>query len=143
MKRALLLLVLLLPAVGSAQVHQRGLEWTCSVDGTLDSAVLCVVAPEPGMRRYITGIVAQSNTATAAKFNVYYGTGTVCNTGTTGLFPTFAGFDSPRFVAAGNAAPPTAPALPTPLVVPGGNDLCVQGNEFDAVTVDISGYVAP
>ena len=141
MKRWLLLLILALPVVGSAQGRSSGVYWTCSVDNVADSDTACIEAPEPGMRRYVTDIVAQSTTATAGLFNLYYGTGLNCVTGETKLFPPIG--NNATFAAAGNADMPTLAVLATPIIVPGGKALCVLGDPSNAVTVQISGYLAP
>ena len=138
---ALIVMALLLPAKGETQI--TGYLWTCSLDNLADSNTVCVVAPEPWMRRYITDISAQSTTANAGLFNLVHGTGTNCATGETQLFPPIGGASASRYAAAGNVVAPTVAVLGQTIIVPSGKDLCAIGDATNAVTIQISGYVAP
>jgi hypothetical protein len=144
MRRApfLIALALLLPTVSSSQ-EPEGYPWTCAQDDLADSITLCVVAPEPTMRRYITDIVAQSTTSTAGQFNLYHGTGSNCGTGETDMFPSTGGAAASRFLAAANTVKPTMIGFVTPLLVPAGKDLCVLGDGGNSITIQVFGYVAP
>jgi hypothetical protein len=120
-----------------------GLQFTCAADdigATLTRLTGCI-APEPGMRRYVTDIVAQSTTTTSGQFILRFGTGTNCGTGTTSLLPSAA--TAARIASPANTAAPTVISFRSPLVVPSGKDLCVLGVATNTTTIQVSGYVAP
>jgi hypothetical protein len=140
-----IVLALLLPATGETQAVV-GQPWTCAVDNQDDSTVRCIAAPEPGMRLYVTDVLAQSTTATAGLFNLVHGTAAAlggsanCATGETTFFPPGA---VSRYAAAANTLPATSYRPRQPLIVPAGRDVCVVGDGGNAVTVQLFGYVAP
>jgi len=129
------------------KAQTSGLQFTCSADNiaaTLTKLTNCDDADlpaQPGMRRYITDVVAQSTTTTAGQWILRYGTGTNCGTGTTSLLPSAA--TVVRLAAPANTAAPTIIPLRTPVIVPSGQDLCVLGVATNTVTIQVNGYVAP
>ena len=156
MKRAawivLALAVVVFVARGQAASSVSGTRWTCSVDDVADGLALCIAAPEPGQRRYITDIIAQSTTATAGLFQLQYNTTTAaggaanCGDGTGGttlIPPGKDAGDAGRYAAAGNTARATVIRLSPPIIVPAGQDLCALGDATNSITIQISGYVAP
>jgi hypothetical protein len=133
---------LLVPRAARAQ-SIAGLQFTCAADdigATLTRLTGCI-APEPGMRRYVTDIVAQSTTTTSGQFILRFGTGTNCGTGTTSLLPSAA--TAARLASPANTAAPTIITLRSPLVVPSEKDLCVLGVATNTTSIQITGYVAP
>jgi hypothetical protein len=141
-----IVLALLLPATGETQAVV-GQPWTCSVDEQDDSTVRCIAAPEPGLRLYITDVVAQSTTSTAGLFNIVQGTATAqgggadCSTANANMLPaTDAGA---RFAAAANTSAATAYRPSSPVIVPTGRDVCILGDAGNPVTVQLFGYTAP
>lgn len=155
MKRALLILcaVALIVAPSVKAQNSAGIPWTCGLDDVVDSPTLCIAAPEPGMRRYITDIAAQSTTALGAGlFEIQYNTAAAlggaanCHDGIDGttIFPP--GIDplaGGRFAAAINTSKTTAVTFNQPLIVPAGKDLCVLGDGTNSVTIQLVGYTAP
>lgn len=154
MKRALLILLavaLLLPSGSRAQSGYLGQAWTCSLDNLADTITLCVSAAEPGMRRYITDIVAQSTTALGSglfqlQYNTAVASGGAVDCGVDGLTLFPPGIDpslAGRFAASVNTTKATAVSFSQPLIVPAGKDLCILGDPTNPVTVQLSGYIAP
>ena len=120
-----------------------GPQFTCSADdiaGTLTLLTGCK-APEPGLRRYITTIVAQSTTTTGGQFILRVGTGTNCGTSTASLLPSAA--TAARLASPANTTAPTVISLSTPIIVPYERDLCVLGVATNTTTIQVVGYVAP
>lgn len=129
--------------VAHAQQANPGPEFVCRADdiaATLTRLTGCA-APEPGMRRYITSIVAQSTTSTSGQWILRFGTGTNCGTGTTSLLPAAA--TAVRLAAPAFTAAPTVIPFPKPLVVPSGQDVCLLGIATNTTTMDVYGYIAP
>lgn len=143
MKRVLLIVVLALAFQGDGHAQGSGVFWTCSVDDVADAYTVCIGPTEPGMRRYITDVVAQSTTAVADVFNIGYDATASCggDPAADQLFPPID--NAVRFVAPANTSAPTVAALGTPMIVPPGKNLCVVGGATSTVTVQVSGYVAP
>lgn len=143
----LIVLALILPTEGKAQ--NRGTAWTCSLDARDDAPVLCISAPEPGMRRYITDVLAQSTKTSSGFFNLIYNTAKAsggqsdCGGTAFTLLPAGLSNNSSRFQAAANTSAPTLIRPPTPVIVPKGMDLCVVGDATNTATVQLIGYVAP
>ena len=129
------------------KAQTSGLQFTCSADdiaATLTKLTNCDDADlpaQPGMRRYITDVVAQSTTTTSGQWILRYGTGTNCGTGTTSLFPAAASVV--RIAAPASTAAPTIIPFRTPIIVPSGKDLCVLGVATNTTTIQVNGYVAP
>ena len=120
-----------------------GPQFTCSADdiaGTLTLLTGCK-APEPGLRRYITTVVAQSTTTTGGQFILRVGTGTNCGTSTASLLPSAA--TAARLASPANTTAPTVISLSTPIIVPYERDLCVLGVATNTTTIQVVGYVAP
>jgi hypothetical protein len=125
-----------------AQGALPGVPWTCSLDNIGATLTLCMRAPNPGLRRYITSITAQSTTATGGQWILRHGTGTNCGTGTVSLLPSAA--SAARYSAPANTAAATTMTFAQGvLVVPGGKDLCLLGVATNTTTMDIFGYEAP
>jgi hypothetical protein len=118
-----------------------GVPFTCGLDDIGATLTLCYTNSDPSERLYVTGIVAQSTTATAGQFILRYGTGANCGTGTVSLFPSAA--TAVRVAYAGNTAAPTVISLPTPLIVPAGKDLCALGVVTNTLTIQIVGERRP
>lgn len=148
MRRALLIVFLALCLTGDGQARGRilGLQWTCSVDAINDSATVCASAPEPGQRRYITDIVAQSN-GLAGFFALYHGKaaalggGASCSTSIAVLIPV--GAATPRLAAAASTVAPTVLHFNPAIAIPGGRDFCVEGDPGNTITFQVVGYIAP
>ena len=125
----------------SGQSRTPGYYWTCSLDAIGATLTLCIAAPEPGMRRYITDVYASSTTTTSGLMLLRYGTGTNCGTGTTSVLPSAA--TVARFAYHANTLGPTTISPRTPIEIPSGKDLCIIGTATNTVTVQMIGYVAP
>ena len=135
-------LALLLCADGHAKPRTGGIPWTCSVDAIFDAATLCKPRAEPGMRLYVSDVIAQNTTITAGVFALVSGTGLNCVTSTVVILPqTTQG--SVRFVAPASTAAPAILHFSPALVVGAGQDLCGQGDPSNAVTLQVIGYTAP
>ena len=148
MKRLLLLAILIPGTAWSERV--RGEPWTCSRDNIASDPFLCISAPPPGMRRYITDIIAQGTTATADVLQlshskaVAFGGAPDCAEGNTGIFFAWPeGASMTRFQGAGNTTATTVIQFRPPLVLPPGRDLCVNGGINNPMTVQVIGYTAP
>ena len=141
MKRVLLIVIAALFIQADGHTQSVGPQWTCSLDGILDSTTLCLAAAEPGMRRYITDVVAQSIETTAGLFSLHHGTGLNCATGEVVIL--IDGVSSTRIAAAGSTDAATRMRFKPALIVPSGKDLCVLGDAANGVTTQITGYLAP
>ena len=137
MKRLLLVVALLLP-MGEVRAQAIAPPWTCSLDNLFDIPKLCIVAPEPGQRRYITDVIVQSTDVTPGLWALYYGTGTDCATGLTQLLPAVGGTTG-KFASPDNRTPPVV--VQQTLIVPPGKDFCVQGDTGTGITVQVVGTV--
>lgn len=138
----------LLQTSGETQSRAIGTGWTCSLDDLADSPTLCISAPEPGMRRYITDIIAQSTKTTGGVLQLVHNksvaTGGSADCGgavTSAIFP--AGIEVGRFAAAANTLAPMTVRLRTPIVVPTGRDLCAYGDPTNTASLQLIGYVGP
>jgi len=117
--------------------------WSCGNAGVGASLTQCQAAPGFGLRLYVTDITVQTTTGTAGTWQLRFGTGSNCATGTTVLYPNFVG----SWVAPVNTVAPQFISFVTPLVVgstTGANQaLCVFGTATNTVAIDIHGYTAP
>lgn len=129
------------PGSAEAQSPGRSFEWTCSLDNIGATLTQCQHSPEPGMRLYLTDVIANSTTATAGLMLIRTGTGTNCGTGTLSLIPGAA--TVPRFGYPGNASPAGAFNLISPLRAPSASAICVICTAVNTCTVQLSGYLAP
>lgn len=132
------------PDTAHAQIPNasQATTWTCSLDDIGATLTRCIIAlPDQTTTRYLTYVVAQSTTTTGGQFLLQFGTGTNCGTGTTSLLPS--GASAVRLGAPANTAAPAVIALPTPLKIPAGKDLCVLGKATDTFTGQLGGFVGP
>jgi len=109
--------------------------WTCNLTGLAASLTQCqaLVASE---RLYITDIIVQTTTATAGTYQIKYGTGTNCATGTTSLM---------AFAATAPISTATTQYehFTVPLVPAAGNAICVIGTATNTINIQLGGFVGP
>ena len=128
------------PSAAEVKAQASGEAWECSLDAVGASLTLCEPA-QPGLRLYVTDIVAQSVTATAGLMLVRYGTGAACGTGTTSMLPSAA--TVPRIAYPGNAVATTHINLQTPVVAARDTDICVICAVTNTCSLQITGFAAP
>ena len=147
MKRALVVLAAALSLSGDVRAQTRGEVWSCGVDEIFDVRTLCRLAPEPGMRLYVTDVIAQSTTATGDLFSLWYAksvaTGGTANCGSSDEAQILPPSVSPWFAASNNATAPAHLRFNPALIVPTGKDFCLQGGTNESITIQVLGYVAP
>ena len=116
--------------------------WSCGLASVAASLTQCQAAPGYGLRLYVTDITVQTTTATAGSYQLRYGTGTNCATGTTVLYPAFVG----AFTAPVISLPPQYIGFQPPLAVgatQGANQaLCVFGTAVNTIAVSIQGFTS-
>jgi hypothetical protein len=123
-----------------AQSPPPGEPWTCSVDAIGATLTLCQPTIAD-LRLHLTTIVIQSTTATAGQFLLRAGTGANCGTDTVSILPSAA--TVPRLAYSGNALFGTVTPLATPVIAPGGNDICIICTATNTCTAQLIGYAAP
>jgi hypothetical protein len=93
-----------------------------------------VAAPTGNFQVWPTDIEVQSTTSTASTFQLRYGTGANCGTGTTTV--------SPLYVSPANTANPTVITRNMAFSIPAANALCgVCGSATNTCFVHVSGFV--
>lgn len=144
MKRLLLIvaLALVLEGHGHAQGKYPGVSWTCGLDNLADGLTVCIEPAEPGMRRYVTDVIAQS-TSTTPSLMVLKHSPAADGVGATPLL-----FASSQLFLVGvpsNAEAPLDIGMGSPLVVPSGAYLSVENSDTSGatITVQLVGYTAP
>lgn len=143
MKRALpiVLMALAFGGQGHAQSRYAGPQWTCSLDAIGDGLTFCIQAPEFGMSRYVTDVVAQSTGVAAGLFTLHSGTGVACSVDTAPILVPASTVQ--RLAAAAPTAAPTNLHFSPPLVVPRGKHMCAEGDPDNSVTIQVVGFTAP
>jgi hypothetical protein len=112
--------------------------WDCSLTGLVATLTQCQAAPAAGTRLYITDITVVTTTATAGTYQIRYGTGANCATGTVNLYPSFTG----TWIAPVTGAPQKI-NFTVPLQPAAANAVCVIGTATNTVNIELEGFIAP
>jgi hypothetical protein len=128
------------PGVGYVRLGGPTL-WSCGLDNIGATLTECQAAPGAGLKLYISGVVAQSTTATAGQFALRRGTGTNCGTGTGNVLSSATA--TARYVSPANTIAPTFITFPNPIALPANEALCVLGVATNTTTIQVTGYTAP
>lgn len=121
---------------GALFVRQGGPNvWTCTLSALANTLTQCQAAPGSG-RLNITDIAVQTTTATAGTYQIKYGTGSNCGTGTTSLM----GFAATAPVS---TAQTQYEHLVSPMVPAATNAVCVIGTATNTINIQLWGFVGP
>jgi hypothetical protein len=117
----------------------------CTADNIAASLTELTGCGVPGasLSIYITNLIAVSTTTTAGTFQVRYGTGTNCGTGTVAIFPPVSTSRTYGLPASNAATGPFNLPLFTPVKIPANNAVCVIGAATNTTNIIITGFIAP
>ncbi len=121
----------------------KPLAFTCTLQALAASLTQCQAAPAAGYSLYITSWIALTTTGTAGTYQVEYGTGSNCGTGTNGVFPSPGANNSRTITAPINTAAPQNFTFPSGKKLPAANALCVIGTATNTIDISIDGFIAP
>jgi hypothetical protein len=108
--------------------------WSAFQSALSTTLTQLLAAPAGGMQIWITDIEVQSTTTTASTFQLKYGTGSNCGTGTT--------VASPLYVSPANTANPTVVSRNMAFSIPAANAICgVCGSATNTCFAHVSGFV--
>jgi hypothetical protein len=123
------------------QFNVYPLTWSCALDNIAATLTECKAAAPAGYSYYVTGVFAQSTTATAATFAIRSGTGTNCGTGTAGILP---GATTTRtYVLPANTAAAFQFSSTTGVKATAAHAICAIGAATNTLNITIMGYTAP
>jgi hypothetical protein len=109
--------------------------WSAFQAALSTSLTQLLAAPSGSMQIWLTDVEVQSTTTTASTFQLKYGTGVNCGTGTTTV--------SPLYVSPASTANPTVITRNMAFSIPAANAICgVCGSATNTCFVHVSGFVA-
>lgn len=123
---------------GTLYVREGGPNtWSCSLAAVGTSLTQCQAAPAAGLRLYVTDVLVQVTTATAATWQLKSGTGSNCGTGTANVMGWAA-------VAPISTSTPQDINMHSPFALAAATQLCVVGSSgTNTINIQINGYTAP
>lgn len=123
------------------QYNVYPLTWSCALDNIAATLTECKAAAAAGYSHYVTGVFAQSTTATAATFAIRSGTGTNCGTGTAGVLP--GASTSRTYVLPANTAAAFMFTSTSGIKLTAAHAVCAIGAATNTLNITIMGYTAP
>lgn len=140
MKKLLAILVALcaVPTLATDyQPYNKSDPWSCTLAAQGATTTECEAAPGAGLRRYVTSVLVVTTTGTAGTWQLKYGTGTDCGTGTTALSPV-------AYTAPISTALPQNIVFNTPVIPPAAKAICVLGSSnTNTIAIVVTGFTAP